>query len=84
MTQVEKSFNSVLSKFEMDLNHEMLVLYKSNLFFISIERLLLSGTILPIKQQDKVLLKVQKYQTNKPRFMKLLHDLAMPMLSIKV
>jgi len=84
MTQLEKSFDSILSSFELDLKHEILVLYKSDIFFISIERLLLSLTILPMKQQDKVLLKVQKYQSNKLRFMNLLHDLAMPMLSIKV
>jgi len=84
MSELEKSFNSILSNFELDLNHEILVLYKSDIFFISIERLLLSLTILPMKQQNKVLLKAKKYQTDRSRFMNLMHDLSLPMLSIKV
>tara|TARA_B110000285_G_scaffold84012_1_gene96472 strand:- start:1116 stop:1370 length:255 start_codon:yes stop_codon:yes gene_type:complete len=83
MTQLEKSFDSILSNFELDFKHEILVLYKSDIFFISIERLLFSLTILPMKQQDKVLRSVQRYQSNKPLFMNLLHDLAKPILSIK-
>lgn len=83
MNQLEKSFESILSNLELDLKHEILVLYKSELFFISIERLLLSLTLLPIKQQDRVLRSVQRYQANKPLFMNLLHDLSKPLLSIK-
>ena len=67
-----------------DLKYEILVLYKSDIFFISIERLLLSLTILPMKLQNKVLLKAKKYQSDKHRFMNLLHDLSLPMLAIKV
>jgi hypothetical protein len=36
-----------------------------------------------MKQQDKVLRSVKRYQSNKPLFMNLLHDLAKPILSIK-
>ena len=83
MTQLEKCFDSILSNFELDFQHEILVLYKSNVCFISIERLLLSLTLLPMKQQDKVLRNAQRHQTNKPLFMNLLHDLSKPILSIK-
>ena len=82
MTPLEKSFESILSNLELDLKHEILVLYKSDVFFISIERLLLSLTLLPMKQQEKVLRSAQRYQANKPLFMNLLHDLSKPMLSI--
>lgn len=84
MTQLEKSFDSILSNFQMDLNYELLVLYKSELFFIPIERLVTCISNLPIKQQDKVVLKAERFQLDKPRFLNLLHDLALPMLSIKV
>ena len=83
MTPLEKAFESILTNLELDLKHEILVLYKSELFFISIERLLLSLTLLPIKQQNKVLRNVQKHKANKPLFMNLLHDLSKPILSIK-
>lgn len=82
MTSLEKSFESILSNLELDIKHELLVLYKSELFFISIERLLLSLTLLPMKQQNKVLTNIQKYRENKPLFMNLLHDLSKPILSI--
>ena len=83
MTPLEKSFESILSNLELDLKHEILVLYKSDVFFISIERLLLSLTLLPMKQQEKVLRSAQRHQVNKPLFMKLLQDLSKPILSIK-
>jgi hypothetical protein len=67
----------------LDIKHELLVLYKSELFFISIERLLLSLTLLPMKQQNKLLTKIQKHRENKPLFMNLLHDLSKPILSIR-
>ena len=82
MTPLEKSFESILSNLELDLKHEILVLYKSDVFFISIERLLLSLTLLPMKQQEKVLRSAQRYQANKPMFMSLLHALSKPILSI--
>ena len=53
MTPLEKSFDSILPNLELDVKHEILVLYKSDVFFISIERLLLCLTFLPLKQQDK-------------------------------
>ena len=83
MTSLEKSFESILSNLELDIKHELLVLYKSELFFISIERLLLSLTLLPMKQQNKLLKNIQKYRENKPLFMNLLHDLSKPILSIR-
>ena len=83
MTPLEKAFESMLSNLELDLKHEILVLYKSDVFFISIERLLLSLTLLPMKQQEKVVRSAQLHQVNKPLFMKLLHDLSKPILSIK-
>ena len=83
MTPLEKSFDSILPNLELDVKHEILVLYKSDIFFISIERLLLSLTLLPMNQQDKVLRSVKKYKTNKTLFMNLLHDLSKPILSIK-
>jgi len=83
MTPLEKSFESILSNLELDLKHEILVLYKSDVFFISIERLLLSLTLLPMKQQEKILRSAQRHQENKPLFMNLLHDLSKPILSIK-
>ena len=83
MTSLEKSFESILSNLELDIKHELLVLYKSELFFISIERLLLSLTLLPMKQQNKLLTNIQKYRENKPLFMNLLHDLSKPILSIR-
>ena len=83
MTPLEKSFDSILPNLELDVKHEILVLYKSDIFFISIERLLLSLTLLPMNQQDKVLRSVKKYKTNKPLFMNLLHDLSKPILSIR-
>jgi len=82
MTSLEKSFESILSNLELDIKHELLVLYKSELFFISIERLLFSLTLLPMKQQNKVLRTAQRHQVNKPLFMNLLHDLSKPILSI--
>jgi len=82
MTSLEKSFESILSNLELDIKHELLVLYKSELFFIPIERLLLSLTLLPMKQQNKVLKNAQRYRENKPLFMNLLHDLSKPLLSI--
>lgn len=83
MTSLEKSFESILSNLELDIKHELLVLYKSELFFISIERLLLSLTLLPMKQQNKLLTNIQKHRENKPLFMNLLHDLSKPILSIR-
>ena len=83
MTPLEKSFDSILPNLELDVKHEILVLYKSDIFFISIERLLLSLTLLPMNQQDKVLRSVKKYKANKPLFMNLLHDLSKPILSIR-
>ena len=77
-------FESILAKLELDLKHELLVLYKSDLFFISIERLLQSLSILPIKQQRKVLVGIEKHKANKLGFINLLHDLAIPILSIRV
>ena len=82
MTTLEKTFERILSKLGLDIKYELLVLYKSELFFISIERLLLSLTVLPIKQQDKVLKKIQRCRDNKPLLMNLLHDLSKPILSI--
>ena len=82
MTLLEKSFKNILSNLELDLKHEILVLYKSDVFFISIERLVLSLTLLPMKQQEKVIRKAQRHQANKPLFMNLLHDLSKPILSI--
>lgn len=82
MTTLEKTFECILSKLGLDIKYELLVLYKSELFFISIERLLLSLTVLPIKQQDKVLKKIQRCRDNKPLLMNLLHDLSKPILSI--
>lgn len=83
MTPLERSFDSILPNLELDLKHEILVLYKSDIYFISIERLLLSLTLLPMNQQDKVLRSVKKYKTNKPLFMNLLHDLSKPILAIR-
>ena len=83
MTSLEKSFESILSNLELDIKHELLVLYKSELFFISIERLLLSLTLLPMKQPNKLFKNIQKYRENKPLFMNLLHDLSKPILSIR-
>lgn len=83
MTTLEKSFECILSNLGLDIKHELLVLYKSEVFFISIERLLLSLTVLPIKQQNKVLKKIQRCRENKPLFMNLLHDLSKPILSIQ-
>tara|TARA_B110000285_G_scaffold161202_1_gene180040 strand:- start:280 stop:534 length:255 start_codon:yes stop_codon:yes gene_type:complete len=83
MNPLEKSFESILFNLELDLKHEILVLYKSDVFFISIERLLLSLTLLPVNQQHKVLRSVKKHKTNKPLFMNLLHDLSKPIVSIK-
>ena len=82
MTTLEKTFERILSKLGLDIKYELLVLYKSELFFISIERLLLSLTVLPIKQQDKILKKIQRCRDNKPLLMNLLHDLSKPILSI--
>jgi hypothetical protein len=82
MTSLEKSFESILSNLELDIKHELLVLYKSELFFISIERLLFSLTLLPMEQQNKVLTNIQKYRENKTLFINLLHDLSKPILSI--
>ena len=84
MTHLEKTFDRILTKFQMDVNSELLVLYKSELFFISIERIITSLSILPKKQQIKLLNKVEEYDSNKLRFLNLLNDLAKPMLSIKV
>ena len=83
MTPLEKAFESILTNLELDLKHEILVLYKSDVFFISIERLLLSLMLLPIKQQEKVLRTAQRHKENKPLFMNLLHDLSKPLLLIK-
>ena len=83
MTPLEKSFESILSNLELDLKHEILVLYKSDVFFISIERLLLSLTLLPIQQQDKISRSAQRKSSSKPLFMNLLHDLSKPLLSVR-
>ena len=83
MTSLEKTFESILSNLGLDIKHELLVLYKSEVFFISIERLMLSLTLLPMKQQNKVSKNIQKYRENKPLFMNLLHDLSKPILSIQ-
>lgn len=83
MTPLEKAFESILTNLELDLKHEILVLYKSDVFFISIERLLLSLTLLPIQQQDKILRSAQRHRFSKPLFMNLLHDLSKPLLLIK-
>jgi len=83
MTPLEKAFESILTNLELDLKHEILVLYKSDVFFISIERLLLSLTLLPIPQQDKISRSAQRRSLSKPLFMNLLHDLSKPLLSIR-
>lgn len=83
MTPLEKAFESILTNLELDLKHEILVLYKSDVFFISIERLLLSLMLLPIKQQQKVLRTAQKYKKDKTLFINLLHDLSKPLLLIR-
>ena len=83
MTPLEKAFESILTNLELDLKHEILVLYKSDVFFISIERLLLSLTLLPIQQQDKISRSAQRQSSSKPLFMNLLHDLSKPLLSIR-
>ena len=83
MTPLEKAFESILSNLELDLKHEILVLYKSDVFFISIERLLLSLTLLPIQQQDKISRSAQRQSSSKSLFMNLLHDLSKPLLSIR-
>ena len=69
MTPLEKAFESILTNLELDLKHEILVLYKSDVFFISIERLLLSLTLLPIQQQDKISRSAQRQSSSKPLFM---------------
>jgi len=83
MTPLEKAFESILTNLELDLKHEILVLYKSDVFFISIERLLLSLTLLPIQQQDKISRSAQRKSSSKPLFMNLLHDLSKPLLSVR-
>jgi len=83
MTPLEKAFESILSNLELDLKHEILVLYKSDVFFISIERLLLSLMLLPIQQQNKILRNAQRFFSSKILFMNLLHDLSKPLLSIR-
>jgi len=83
MIPLEKSFESILSNLELDLKHEILVLYKSDVYFISIERLLLSLTLLPMKQQEKILRSIQRNSSSKPLFMNLLHDLSKPLLLLR-
>jgi len=83
MTPLEKAFESILTNLELDLKHEILVLYKSDVFFISIERLLLSLTLLPIQQQDKISRSAQRKSSSKSLFMNLLHDLSKPLLSVR-
>lgn len=84
MDDPEKNIVLVLEKLEIARNTELLIIKDQKVFFIEIERLLVSLQNLTVEQKNNLIKIVVRIQHDKTKIINFLHDLASRLLSVRI
>ncbi len=75
---------NILDKNEICLQTEIIIVNQSKVYFITPERVLLSVDLLKEKWKVKLLNRFKNVEHNNKKLLSIIHDLAIPMTSIRV